>query len=846
MANKRALYAFISIFASLLLSGCLTLPDPETSQEINRELILVEYRAGMTVGQTFIARRARLNSLTFWIHRQAPEQGGPAWIRVRLFPSVEEAAQGQQPLYNSQISIRDSAPINLALPPRPEAAGQEYYLELTPSDGSVFFQGQNVDAYAGGTAYVDGTPLAGDLAFRTTYEFETRAVLADLGAMASKAWLVIPLALVLLAPGWLLLDLSGLRRRFAAGEQIALSLGLSLALAPVLMLWTSTLGLRWSREFVLVIATLIALVVLWRTLRGSRPRRWDWAGLLLVAVFIFALAVRLMMVRDLAAPAWVDSVHHALITRLILDGGAFPSSYAPYLQLGSTVYHAGFHSGLAAFIWLSGLDLPEGMLLYGQVLNAACVFAVYLLTTVLTRDRRAGLVAALLCGIFTPMPAYYVSWGRYTQLTGLLILPIGLAFIQLIFEGDTKPSQEENSTPVEAPGDEAEPANDFTRPRSRLAVTFNKSRQWIIPLGMACLATAGLLLVHYRASAFLACLLLAYSASLFCDRQRLSRSVVGAFTKQLLATGSLLGLGALILTLPWMSEVIRERLLPAFSPGNVLPAEPFADFSWRFLEAGYGAYTLWLAAAGFLLGLVYRRRFVVANLGWVGLMFILANLSALGLPGGEVVNNTSVAITLFMPVALLGGFAASRVIFGLEWLLHKRASWSRLLVPFRGGLLVVGLILSVAGARQLFPLVNQSTYLFRAADRQALSWIEQNIPVDETILINPFNWGYGLCAGNDGGAWISALSGQPTHPPPVLYGFGDPDEIQRVNSLCAQVSQQGENPDELWALMREAGLHYVYSGIRGGPFSPTALMASPLFDTLYAEGGAYVFRSLGW
>jgi hypothetical protein len=569
--------------------------------------------------------------------------------------------------------------------------------------------------------------------------------------------------------------------------------------------------MRWSRGILLIILILLALSVLWRLLRGPRPARLDWVGLLLVGVFMFSLGTRLMMVRDLAAPAWVDSVHHALITRIILEEGALPSSYLPYLQLGSTVYHAGFHSTLALFIELSGLDLPEGMLLYGQVLNAACVFAVYLLTTLLTGDRRAGLGAALICGLFTPMPAYYVSWGRYTQLAGLLILPVPLAFIKLIFEKGPK-----------------------------------SHNIWIIPLTVACLSSAGLLLVHYRAAAFLACLLLAYSTSLFFDRPRLAQPALGAFAKQLIATASLLILGTITLTLPWMGTIIRDRLLPAFSPGNVVPAEAFADFSWRLLTAGYGVHTLWLAGLGLLLGLAFRKRFVLTMLVWVGLLFVLSNLNALGLPGGEIINNTSVAITLFMPIALFGGYAISSLASGGEWLLLKRVTWSRLFIPYNLVLVGTGLVLSFVGARQLFPLVNQSTYLFREADRLALAWIEKNIPQDEIILINPFNWGYGLCAGNDGGAWISALSGQPTQPPPVIYGFGDRNEMQRVNDLCAQVIQHGGTPDELWAIMREAGLRYIYVGARGGPLLPTALYSSPLFDTLYAESGTYVFRSLGW
>ena len=81
--------------------------------------------------------------------------------------------------------------------------------------------------------------------------------------------------------------------------------------------------------------------------------------LLLVLIFLVSLVVRLIMVRDLATPAWVDSVHHALITRLILTNGAYPSTYLPYLDISPTVYHPGFHSIAASFVWLTNLDLPQ-------------------------------------------------------------------------------------------------------------------------------------------------------------------------------------------------------------------------------------------------------------------------------------------------------------------------------------------------------------------------------------------------------------------------------------------------------------------------------------------------------
>ena len=72
---------------------------------------------------------------------------------------------------------------------------------------------------------------------------------------------------------------------------------------------------------------------------------------------------------------------------------------------------------------LASLDLPWAMLWTGQALNALHALAAAGLAAYLWRRPLAGVVAALVVGLLAIFPAYYVSWGRYTQLTGLLLLP---------------------------------------------------------------------------------------------------------------------------------------------------------------------------------------------------------------------------------------------------------------------------------------------------------------------------------------------------------------------------------------------------------------------------------------
>jgi hypothetical protein len=116
------------------------------------------------------------------------------------------------------------------------------------------------------------------------------------------------------------------------------------------------------------------------------------------------------------------------------------------------------------------------------------------------------------------------------------------------------------------------------------------------------------------------------------------------------------------------------------------------------------------------------------------------------------------------------------------------------------------------------------------------------VPEDETVLINPFLWGYGFYAGQDGGFWISPLAGRKTIPPPVLYGMGDRETAKSINEFCRQVLEKGKDAQALHDLMQSRGVHYVYIGVRGGAISAQALRSSPLFDLLYAKDGAWLFR----
>jgi hypothetical protein len=827
--SNRFRMILVTFSLALLCTGCVTMNDPESSQEFRSDVV-GKASPGHIVGQTFVSRRPAMNTIQLWLHPEAGSDPQDTTLVFQLFHSPQDT----QPLLTRLLTfdyVSRNSPVTLSFPAQADPPGTSYYITINTTGGIVQAFGKSEDSYPSGQAYVDAKPLDADLSFRLGYDYGPPAMLTDLQRVLGSAWLFIPLVLVLWLPGRLLLQLFGLQSRFDWGERTALSVGLSLAAIPVVMTWTSTIGLRWSSFAVWGIMVVLAgaYIWLWWRDRASSPKIDDgapsgppkpqtgqvkqrWINLVLGAVFIFTLAVRLAMARDLSAPPWVDSVHHAMITRMIVDLGRFPSTYAPFVNIETANYHPGFHSQLAVFVWLSKMDIATAMLLFGQVLNALTVFAAYLFTTMFTEDKVAGIVAALIVGLFTPMPAYFTSWGRYTELASLVMLPAAMALIKLLLD---IPPKNPYST-------EATPKN-------------NAISLWrlLLPAAIAC---GGLFLTHYRVIAFLACLIIAYLLGqiiLYVKEHRLWPSLLKNISLLLLI--ALLSFG---LTMPWWPATMRTLFIRNISWGQGTITPAFSDFSWNYLTTALGKYAMGLAAAGLVLAIFLRPRFVITMLVWVVLLFGLANLGVFGLPARGFINNISVEISLFLPIAALAGFLVGRLADFVERLLPIQWRWI-----WYTGLATAGLILAFIGARTLMPILNPITMLFRETDRPALAWIEENIPPDETVLINPFWWGYGLCAGSDGGYWIVPMAGRKTMPPPALYGISNTKEnIQQVTDICTQVLDHGADPQTLHDDLASTGINYVYAGGRGGVLYPQQMVNSGLFKELYHQDGTWVLE----
>jgi hypothetical protein len=538
---------------------------------------------------------------------------------------------------------------------------------------------------------------------------------------------------------------------------------------------------------------------------------------------------RVEQIADLALPAWVDSVHHALMIRVAAEQGQAPYSLRPYLPVDQLPYHWGYHVFVAAAMQLSGLPLGQAMLWIGQILNTLQVLAAAALAAFLWRRPLAGVVAGLVVGLLSIMPAYYVSWGRYTQLTGLLLLP-PLAI--LWHAGLRVPS------------------------RGRL-------------ICMAVLL-AGLSLIHFRilvfALAFMAASGVAWAFVAGIGPVRACLTFVAASTVLALALAG-----------PWLWLIAVRTLFPAFEQPQTLAAGE-GDLTSGLLWAGHNRILIALALAAALWALARRRRIAAELVGWVAGLALLANPVLVGLPYVWLITNDVVAISLFLPVGVLLGGGACLLIEWLEshtttdecskaakhdrepgrqgdkeilarhislspflpvWLSRLSPVVNRRRLAMRGTALLL-VALALWGTWDLRRVINPETILATDADVAAIAWANEHTPADARFLINATSW-LGFYRGIDGGWWLLPLAGRWVSTPPVLYAYGSPDYIGEIQAIGSTVSglRSGQN-QQLDQLIARERITYIYLGVRSGPLKPELFTNNPAFEKVYERDGVTI------
>lgn len=617
--------------------------------------------------------------------------------------------------------------------------------------------------------------------------------------------LLFPLVATLIVPGlamrlWLD-DIEASRLPEVLGTVAALSL----AIWPLFYLWLTTFNIPLSTSL-LVIMILISLLAggaaLWRGFNRRQPaitesqtgERNPLALACFLFVFALILLLRFLNITDIALPLWVDSVHHAAIARLIDAQGTLPTSYRPFANTDAVYYHLGYHTVLITFARLSGLSIERAMLILGQVLNALACVSLYVLAAHWTKRPVCGLLAMIVAGTISLMPAYYVTWGRYTQLAGLVMLPIAMLSAQS-------------------------------------AITKGEKRQ----IFLASVLAAGLFLVHYRVVVFFATFILAYVLVQSAVALRTRRSPMQLWTRALAMLLIALGLSS-----PWLWRILATAVFPWQTFTARFGTTPEANaVPFDLLTIGNMPILLFLAGIGALLAL-WRgrsvRQAVVVVLLWVALTAIVHNPSLLGLPLLWILENFSAVIALYVPIALL--MACGLAVF-LQWMDEYLPSRARLLHNLLYLLLV---LLALWTARDRLQIVNPVTVLADADDLIALDWIREHTPPDALFLVNERLWLRPIYVGTDAGYWIPHLTGRRTTMPIIFYLQGPVEYWTKVNELAQRI-ESSPDPDDPAFLesLHARGVTHIYIGARGGPLSLDKFTQSAHYRQIFEYGAAHVF-----
>ncbi|MFO7537664.1 MAG: hypothetical protein R6X32_06350 [Chloroflexota bacterium] len=692
-------------------------------------------------------------------------------------------------------------------PPQPSAQ-QAYVLEISGSDTnpvSVWGYSVNSNQYSVSSIQYSGDS-EGALRFTTRYRLTRADGLRSLGdTLWAQGGLLLLALLFLPLPGVLLLQLGPARWRYwdrMAWWGVALALGT--AVWPLLWFGLTLLGGRWqgwglwlvvgvgwlsvigiqysvfSKQYPVFSKTDYASRLTFHVSRFT-PR---WNHLVLAGLLLLGLAVRLLAVRQIDTAAWVDAGRHALITAVMVESGQTISNYAPYLpQVERFPYHFGFHTLAASLQLLSGWPLPELLLYLGQLLNALVPLTVYAAVWLLLRQRGAALLAAFLVALPFFFPAYYATWGRLTQLTAVLILPVLLACTWRLYRGGWD----------------------------------GRRGWWLVGL-----LAAGLCLVHFRV--FLYYLPFAGLVWLVA-RGRNGRYLLAAAALALLLTGPrLYQLAAMTETIPAITTTIAG----------------YNRFPVQYYHVGWDRYFIWLAGGLWLALLpfvILMRRWIQLPLtlaAWVGLLFILLAGERLGLPETTLVNLNSMYIILFVPLAIFLGLGWGQLWRGLRpW---PPLRWVASL-GLGAGLTLAGLF----GTYQQITILNPQTVLVYPQDIQAITWLDENLPPEAHIAVNSWRWLGNTWAGSDGGAWILPLAGRSVSTPPADYIYNRElaEQVGQFNEELAEISDWSEAETADW--LRRWGVSHIFIGARGGQFDPAGLIRNPHLTLLYARDGVFIF-----
>ncbi|MCP5097211.1 MAG: hypothetical protein GY943_16815 [Chloroflexi bacterium] len=830
--QHKWIWFFLGTIGALMMAGWVWMGDvtavsaPIIAPDLNqhRENVILPIPNGkFSLLQTFVSKHDGLQEIEVMVSKSdVPMENGR--LTFILLDSLNRVIT-QQTFLNS--SLAQNQPLRLRFTPIPDSHNKRFTFQIEGDQQNVVsLHGYDLDVIANGTLSIQAgalspdTPItiAQDLRLSTYYRLtwgESWQILAHQFKDNGALWLVSLLLLPL--PGCLILLLGQSRwPKFDRAAWWGTAVALGTATWPLIWFALTLLNGHWSKTSLwatLIIGWSITITI-WAKKRvqasgiksplhpsnrrlhtpsslHSSNRRLHTPSLphyLTISLLLLtSFAARLLAIRDITFPLWVDASRHALITAVMHNTGRVITDYVPFLPVDQFPYHFGFHTLSTSLALMTERPLPHLLLTFGQLLNAVVPLSVYTAVWLMTRQRRTGLIAAFLVAFPFFFPGYYATWGRFTQLTGMIILPVLVGLTWQLLRG---------------------------------------GKRWRGVWWLVAILAAGLFLMHIRV--FLIYLPFALVVWVMS---------VGRNGRYLFAAGTLT-----TLLIGIRAIQLFQQTRPATNNGLSTSIANYNAFPNGYVEVGWERYYIWVAAGLLVVVLTavilrYRwRSLPLALIGWVGLLFLLlsdfANIPKIM----GVININSMYITLFFPLAVY--------LSHLFTQLQRTAK--RLPITIQGLLAILAgagfCALFLFGVHQQITILNEQTILAYPADLDGLKWIDDNLPDDAKIGVNSWKWLGNTYAGADGGAWIVQLTGRESTTPPAdyIYNREYAAVVNGFNETAVTTNNWSTASSAQW--LRDQGVTHIYVGAKGGFFDPSILAHNPEMQQLYAHDGVFIFK----
>ena len=310
---------------------------------------------------------------------------------------------------------------------------------------------------------------------------------------------------------------------------------------------------------------------------------------------------------------------------------------------------------------------------------------------------------------------------------------------------------------------------------------------------IAAIVSIGLLLSHYGTMIILVLLMASY---VFNKSLTLNFRLIN--TKEILKTGAIL----LPLVLAATIKLYRITTHGAWLSflGNKEISYTFEDYLYSFGHTlTHGGTILWLLGiAGGIVLLTQRIKLLRATIFFIFIYSLIdwAQTFFFGHSASSLIN---MMFFLSIPMAILAGYCT-------KYFLNSSKAISYLFLA----------TIILAGSYNISGIVNPRNVFYSSADQEAMSWIKNNLAINDGFLINSYPW-EGKFEPSDGGYWITYFTGHKT----TITNFTNDYE-------------------ELDKFIQKSNADYVYIGSGFGSITPTIMdrMGKTL---LYDKDGIYIY-----